>query len=175
MGDMTPRPHDSPESQPRFLADAMLGRLARWLRVLGFDTHYNPMQDDHELVRLADRERRVLLTRDRHLVEHLRPDQGLLLQEEKPLAQLQEVIERCRPPRPAALFTRCLRCNRELVAATAEQRRRVPARAQDLPGPVLYCPACERLYWSGSHTRRMRNRLAATLQLWPQDRQPETR
>lgn len=69
---------------PRFLADAMLGRLARWLRTLGFDTRYDPAIHDPELVALAAAEGCVLLTRDRHLIEHLRPGRALLVTDDAP-------------------------------------------------------------------------------------------
>ncbi len=77
---------DSPPA--RFLANAMLGRLARWLRTLGFDTFYDPAVHDPQLVVLAAAEGRVLLTRDRHLVEHLRPERALLVTHDAPLDQL---------------------------------------------------------------------------------------
>ncbi|WP_445396728.1 Mut7-C RNAse domain-containing protein [Zobellella sp. An-6] len=156
---------------PRFVADAMLGRLARWLRVLDFDTRYEPALDDHRLVALADAEGRVLLTRDRHLVRFLRPEKSLLIAASAPLAQLEEVILACRLGPPPRLFRRCLLCNNPLN----------PARAGDLAGhppplppdgmaPVFQCPGCRRLYWPGSHTRRMREALCRALPGWlPED------
>lgn len=152
---------------PRFLADAMLGRLARWLRVLGFDTRYDPAGDDKELVALADAEHRVLLTRDRHLVRFLRPQRPLLVAAEQPLAQLREVILACRLSPPAELFTRCLLCNQPLQQASAEEAATlVPETARHLPGPVRRCPHCRHIYWHGSHTRRMRETLRRELPDW---------
>jgi uncharacterized protein with PIN domain len=158
---------DVPDPRPRFLADAMLGRLARWLRTLGFDTLYNPAPDDRELVAIAAAEGRVLLTRDRHLVAHLRPERALLITEDAPLAQLRQVVDACGLSPPAAPFSRCAVCNGVLRAATPDEAAtRVPQASRGLPGPVRRCPECGRVYWEGSHTRRMREALARTLPGW---------
>jgi uncharacterized protein with PIN domain len=155
------------QRQHRFLTDAMLGGLTRWLRVLGLDTVYNPAEDDRDLVRLADAEQRVLLTRDRHLVEHLRPTAPLLIQADKPLAQLRQVVEECCLAPPLELFTRCLLCNESLAMVTDEQAlSRVPPEAHKVPGPVRQCPCCQRVYWAGSHTRRMCQSLSDALPEW---------
>lgn len=154
-------------SETCFLADAMLGRLARWLRVLGFDTYFDPEIDDPQLVALAEAERSVLLTRDRHLVTHLRPARALLIIHDAPLAQLRQVIDTCRLDPPNVLFTRCLVCNTLLREATeAEAMDLRPAQARRLPGPVRRCPTCRRVYWPGSHTWRMRETLVEALSGW---------
>jgi uncharacterized protein len=148
--------------EPSFVADAMLGRLARWLRVLGFDTVYDVALHDRELVELAAADHRVLLTRDRHLVTHLRPKRFILVTSDAPLAQLREVLHCCAASPRRALFTRCLVCNTLLREATpAEVRKLVPERARELAGRVLRCPGCGRVFWPGSHVRRMRSTLAA--------------
>ncbi|WP_328189741.1 Mut7-C RNAse domain-containing protein [Marinobacter sp. OP 3.4] len=146
---------------PRFAVDAMLGRLARWLRALGFDTTYSPDIDDHDLVALANREQRILLTRDQHLITFLRPDQGLLLRTGRPLVQLDRVARAFGLSPTDDLFNRCLMCNSRLRAATTNEiATRVPERPRTLPGPFLACPGCGRIYWPGSHVRRMRRELA---------------
>ena len=84
-----------------------------------------------------------------------------------PLEQLRQVVAELRLPAPAALFTRCLLCNVELVPATeAERRAELPPDAQLLPGPVHRCPRCGRIYWMGSHARRMRAALERALPAW---------
>src|SRR5512136_997661 len=79
---------------PRFAADAMVGRLARYLRFLGYDTAYRPDVDDAELVRRAREETRIVLTRDRALVRERKASPALVLQSESALGQLREVVER---------------------------------------------------------------------------------
>ena len=146
----------------------MLGRLARWLRVLGLDTAYDPAMQDPGLVSWAQAEERVLLTRDRPLVAELRPIRALLIVAESPLAQLREVVAAMSLAPRVELFTRCLVCNAELQPATAgEVGTLVPAAALGLPGPVRRCPGCGRVYWPGSHARRMRAALARTFPDWP--------
>ncbi|MBW3571156.1 MAG: Mut7-C RNAse domain-containing protein [Gemmatimonadetes bacterium] len=157
----------SAEPRPRFAADAMLGRLARWLRTLGFDTAYDPAVHDPELVALAAAEGRVLLTRDRHLVAHLRPERAGLITDDAPLDQLRQVVAACALAPPPALFSRCPVCNAQLRPATEDEAATlVPAASRALPGPVSRCPGCARVYWEGSHTRRMRQALSRALPGW---------
>ncbi len=158
---------DAPGPAPRFLADAMLGRLARWLRVLGYDTVYDPLAADETLVAWAAGEGRVLLTRDRRLLRELRPVAALEIGSDVPLEQLRQVVDALALVPPPELFTRCLVCNEVLEPVAAEERDRVlPERARSLPGPVRRCPGCDRVFWPGSHARRMRRALARTLPGW---------
>ncbi len=124
----------------RFAADAMLGRLARWLRLLGFDTTYVPDIHDADLVRDAVAERRILLTRDRGLAREWRVGGIVLVKAEAPMAQLAELDGVFNLARDAALFTRCARCNTRIESVDDRVRR---------------CPECRRLYWAGSHVRRI--------------------
>jgi len=141
----------------RFLADAMLGRLARWLRAIGCDTAQLPVHaPDAEIVALARREDRVLLTRDRHLLRELRPPRGFEVRSDEPLEQLRSVVRAFDIARPAAFFTRCLVDNTPLLEVPhADVAGRIPPLARELPGPVFQCPTCGRVYWRGSHARRM--------------------
>jgi uncharacterized protein len=153
---------DRTAAEERFIVDAMLGRLARWLRTLGYDSIFDPELHDPELVTLAAAENRILLTRDRHLVSHLRPARALLIASDSPMDQLRQVVEECRLRLPRVLFTRCLVCNGILREATAsEVEEMVPERSRELGHPVMFCAACGRIYWRGSHSRRMRAALAA--------------
>jgi uncharacterized protein with PIN domain len=152
---------------PRFLTDAMLGRLARWLRVLGYDTAYDPTATDPALVSRAAAEGRVLLTRDRRLLRELRPGRALEVRSDAPLEQLRQVIAALTLSAPAELFTRCLICNDVLSPVPeAEREAVVPEASRRLPGPVRRCPRCGRVYWPGSHARRMRAALDRALPDW---------
>lgn len=152
----------------RFLADAMLARLARWLRVLGFDTFHDPAVHDHELVRIASEQGRALLTRDRHLLRELRPPHSLEIVHDAPLDQLKQTVTTLALPAPAELFTRCMVCNSLLSdpLPRAEADALVPDGVRGIPGPVRQCPGCLRVYWHGSHTRRMRAAIERTLPGW---------
>lgn len=141
---------------PRFFADAMLGRLARWLRVLGYDTAYDASLDDRTLVDIANREDRILLTRDRHLLRELRPQRAVEITQDAPLDQLAALVNELRLPAPEEVFRRCLLCNTPLDdVPDSEATALLPPAARGLPGPVRRCPTCGRVYWPGSHVRRM--------------------
>jgi len=145
----------------------MLGRLARWLRVLGFDTAYDPSLDDAALVRVTDAEDRVLLTRDRHLLRELRPRRAIEVTSDTPLEQLAALVASLELDAPDELFTRCLLCNTPLEEIpAAEAVTALPPAARDLNGPFRRCPTCGRVYWPGSHVRRMTRALATALPGW---------
>jgi uncharacterized protein len=143
------------------IADAMLGALARWLRVLGLDVAYDPALDDPELVERAVAEGRVILTRDRRLVERRLARNHLLIRSDAVDEQVRQVLEELGiRPDPGRLLGRCLRCNALTEPMTAEDARAVVppwvARTQD---EYRACPVCGRIYWSGSHAERMREKL----------------
>lgn len=146
----------------------MLARLARWLRTLGWDTTLDASLHDAELVRQADAGHRLLLTRDRRLLRDLRPRQALEIRHDAPLQQLHQVVTALALPAPAALFTRCTVCNAALSSPLddAQRLRLLPPDVRDLPGPARQCPACQRVYWPGSHARRMRQAIERTLPGW---------
>jgi hypothetical protein len=145
---------------PRFAADAMLGRLARWLRVLGFDTSWEAHVPDAALVRLALAERRTVLTRDRRLPEEWSLVPVCVLYAEELRGQLAELGPRFGLAAHARPFSRCNRCNEPLEAATPEQvGARVPPRVRTTHHEFLRCPRCERVYWPGTHVARMRELL----------------
>lgn len=154
----------SNDVEPRFAADAMLGRLARWLRILGYDTFYDSAVEDGDLVRRAVAEGRHLLTRDRRLPEEWRIDGCTVLASDDPLEQLRAVLQMlgARPAETAGLFSRCPACNDVLVDADRlETRGSVPLRVWESHEAFSRCPGCGKIYWQGSHTRRIRRRLEA--------------
>jgi len=146
------------ERPPRFVVDGMLGSLARWLRLLGYDADYDNRRDDAELVRLARAEDRVLLTRDRELAAR-RGVQALLVASQaldEQLAQVTAAFPRAAGSGPA----RCSVCNTALVPATPEELAdRLPAYVLQKHRDFRRCPSCDRVYWPGSHWRNMQARL----------------
>lgn len=163
-------PHDSTsaatEGTPDFLADAHLGGLARMLRMLGFDTLYDNGMADREIVELAARERRVILTRDRELLKCREVMRGCFVHARKPEAQLAEVASRYALERRMRPFTLCLHCNLRLDAIdTSAARASVPQRIAQRYTQFMCCPGCRRIFWEGSHWARMRQMLGASLAL----------
>ena len=139
---------------PRFLADEMLGSLARWLRMMGYDTEYSRGLLDGELLALASAEGRVLLTRDRQLAERA-GGRGLLITSVVLDEQLEQVVSafHLNNDRP---MTRCTVCNGELEAVSADAvAGRVPERVLELRDEFFVCPRCGKVYWKGTHWDRI--------------------
>lgn len=147
---------------PRFLADSMLGKLARWLILLGYDARYasRPGQPDLELLEEAHREGRVFLTQDRKIpaVAGLRMVVVTGKRFEDQILQLKAELG-LKPDR-AKLFTRCTYCNEPLTRLTKEEALPlVPPLVRELDTPFFRCAKCRRLYWNGTHTERTIKRL----------------
>ncbi len=158
------RVRHAPLREPRFIADAHLGGLARLLRMLGFDTRYEPGAADELVRRLATNERRVILTRDRALLICRDVTHGCYVHAVKPPEQLREVVQRLQLAARARPFTRCLCCNEPLQAVDkAEVLTAVPPRVAESHQSFTRCPACARVYWPGDHHRRMRAMLCEVL------------
>ena len=141
----------------RFLADAMLGRLARYLRFLGYDVLYLRDIEDREVVRIARKEERILLTRDTELVKTFRIP-NILINSDHVEQQVIQVVSRYPL---SGTRSRCLRCNSELqdVADPCTVRDVVPEHVYHSARSFLRCPGCGSIYWEGSHYSRMRERL----------------
>ena len=153
---------DSKSHAMRFLCDAMLGGLVRWLRAAGYDSVLaEGGWRDRELVDLCARERRVLLTKDRALALAARAAVPVLLLAGRDLDRnARELREGLGVDWQHAPFTRCLVDNAVLEAAEEHHRERVPPTSRRLAEPLRLCPSCGRLYWPGGHVRRMQRRLA---------------
>lgn len=150
---------------PRFVVDTMLGRLARWLRAMGYDTLFPRPAEDRWLLELAATEDRVLVTRDGALAGLAGP-RGCLIRSEQIDRQLAEVVDTLRlSPVPAARLSRCLECNTPVEPRDKHTLRDVvPARVYATRTEFTGCPACGKVYWLGSHTDRIEARLARVLE-----------
>jgi uncharacterized protein with PIN domain len=144
------------EGPPRFLVDQMLGRLAAWLRMLGFDTAYVVDAADSFLVRKANAEQRILVTRDRPLAR-VRAARIFAVTRATLPEQLREVVEGLRlPVRRADLFRRCARCNAPVERVDKEAvRARVPPEAYARHAQFTWCRTCDKVYWPGGHYERV--------------------
>jgi len=150
----------------KFIADAPLGRLVKWLRILGFDTLYYRADPLDKLIERAEREGRIILTRNRRLRERLEGRDFLFITNDKPLLQLREVIQRydIYPGRGGSLFSRCLRCNRLLEEVEkADVVGKVPEYVYQTHDRFLTCGKCQRIYWAGTHLERMEQELKKIL------------
>ena len=148
----------------RFVADAHLGGLARFLRMLGFDTLYRNDFSDEEIRRLAEIERRIVLTRDRELLKCREVVRGAYVRALKPEAQLREVAARFALSGAARPFSLCLACNLPLEkVAKSEIASRVPPQVYVLHERFVRCPGCLGVFWPGSHYERMRAALGPSL------------
>lgn len=161
---MSVEPTGSPASDPamslpRLMCDEMLGRLARWLRLLGVDTACLKGVDDDAILAAAQREGRVLLTRDVALAARM--PGALLVRALEPEAQLREAVQALGlQPDRARLMTRCSLCNAELVrAGRAEAEGHVPEAAFASHEAYWRCPGCRKWYWRGTHAVRIEERL----------------
>jgi uncharacterized protein len=145
-----------PPGEPRFLLDVGLGRLAGFLRMLGFDTDWRNDFADDVLARRSHDERRILLTRDLGVLKRSEVEYGAFPRETHPERQLVEVARRYALVSRMRPFTRCITCNAPLADATpAEVTGHVPERVLATYTRFLRCTGCAHVYWAGSHHARM--------------------
>jgi len=152
----------------KFLVDSMCGGLARWLRILGQDAEYERNADDGELAARALREGRILLTRDRKLLERRAARGGHLVSGEGTMQELLDVVRAFGLPveeGEGRLFSRCLQCNRALnEAPRAEVEGQVPPYVFRTQERFKRCPGCRRVYWAATHRDHVLERLAGLLE-----------
>lgn len=163
VGPLT-RVRATPLRRTRFVADVHLGTLARYLRLAGLDVRWERDARDEELARAAETEERIVLTRDRGLLKRRGVTHGYCVRERAPARQLAEVVRRFDLSRALAPFTRCLRCNGLLAAAAPEEvAAGLPPGVRARHRAFRRCAGCGRVYWEGSHVRRMKRLLEDAL------------
>ena len=141
--------------QVKFAADRMLGRLARWLRVLGQDVIYGRHLSGYGLIHAARAENRLILTRDRGL-KHKQPPKFIFIDSNDYREQLRQVIRECGLSVEAALFTRCLECNGVLQTKSKESvEPLVPPYVFSTQEMFFWCSQCRRVYWPATHHQKM--------------------
>jgi uncharacterized protein with PIN domain/sulfur carrier protein ThiS len=150
------RLRDKPLRQPRFVADANLGQLARYLRLLGFDVLYRNSFTDGEVARCASAEKRIVLTRDRALLQHRIITHGYFVRAVKPREQVKEILARLDLYRDVHPYTRCLRCNGELEDVDKDAvLHQLEPKTRRYYERFRRCQVCGQAYWKGSHFARM--------------------
>jgi uncharacterized protein with PIN domain len=148
----------------KFIVDSNVGRLARWLRIAGFDTVFINDLDDNRLVRLALSEGRVLLTKDTQILKRRVATTDrlkvILIESEEVKAQLRQVVKTLNLGDQIKPFTLCLECNQPLVLREKEDvKELVPLYVFQTQTQYMQCPVCQRVYWRGTHWQRMSREL----------------
>jgi uncharacterized protein with PIN domain len=139
----------------KFAADRMLGRLAKWLRVLGFDVIYGQHLTGYGLIRAARAEARLILTRDRSLKQK-QPPPFIFVDSDHYGDQLRQVIRECGLKPGEGLFSRCLECNAVLQPRNKETvQKLVPPYVYASQDSFSWCPVCQRVYWPATHHEKM--------------------
>lgn len=158
------RLRERPLRDPRFVADGHLGKLARHLRMAGFDTLWGADWDDDLIVERSLRERRAILTRDKAMLRRSEVERGYFVRAVASEAQLAEVVGRFQLEGAMSPFTRCRECNVPLEEVSrAAVLDRLPEKVRELYERFKRCPGCDRVYWEGTHFTRMRGVLQNAL------------
>ena len=148
----------------KFVVDSNAGKLARWLRMMGYDALFFNNIDDTELIDIALKEGRVVLTKDTQLMRRRVVTNGqlkiVLIQNDDSKQQLRQVVEELKLDCRLKQFTRCLECNQSLVPRSkGEVQELVPPYVFRTQTQYMQCPACLRVYWRGTHWQRMKREL----------------
>ena len=145
-----------PLQEPCFILDGHLGKLAAYLRLLGFDAWYRNDADDDELAQISSSENRILLTRDRGLLKRSQVTQGYCVREKSPRKQVVEVVQRFDLTRFAKPYTRCVHCNGLLKSVLKDSIvDRLEPKTKLYYDEFSICQDCDQVYWKGSHFERM--------------------
>ena len=154
----------SPEDSPRFIVDLNCGKLAKWLRMIGYDTKLFDHRDDKYLIHLALTENRIILTRDTQMMQRriiaIGELKALLVTNDDPLRQIQQVVKELGLNFGFKPFSLCLECNRPLEKVSKENvKDRVPPYVYLTQTQYVECPNCHRVYWQGTHWQAMAKKL----------------
>jgi uncharacterized protein with PIN domain/sulfur carrier protein ThiS len=161
--DLAPERHLQPPplAVARFVLDTHLGRLAAYLRMLGFDSLYRNDYEDGELARLSVDDERILLTRDRKLLMRKQLTRGYYVRARQPRQQLLEVLARFDLAGKQRPFTRCMHCNGDIQPVPKETiADHLMPRTRAHYHEFWLCLQCRKIYWQGSHYRRMQHLIA---------------
>jgi uncharacterized protein len=141
----------------RFILDTHLGKLADYLRLLGFDALYRNDYLDQDLARISSTSERILLTRDKGVLKRSEVSHGYWIRETDPQKQILEVVRRYGLEESIIPFQRCMRCNGLLEEIQKEEiKDRLPPKTNEYYNKFNICPSCDQIYWQGSHYQRMK-------------------
>lgn len=148
----------------KFVVDCMLGKLAKWLKILGFDTVYFSKIEDSELLALAQKEGRVLLSRDNGLIEKSRDLKSLFINSEDWKIQVGQVLSAYDLWKDIRTYSRCIECNVQLKELQkAQAKNLVTSFVYEHASSFALCPQCGRVFWKGTHHQDMELKIAKML------------
>ncbi len=148
----------------KFIADNNVGKLARWLRLMGYDTLLLKQKDDRQMIQRALSEDRVVLTKDAQFMKRRLVTSGILraihIKQDDPKLQVQQVVKTLKLDYHLKPFSLCLECNQALLPRGKEEvQNLVPPHVLETQTQYTECPACHRIYWPGTHWRAMVKKL----------------
>jgi len=145
-----------PLRNPMFVADVHLGRLSRYLRMMGFDVVYKNNFNDEEIIHFSLTEKRAILTKDRGILKRNEVTHGYWVRSAKVEEQVKEILERFHLQKVIKEFTRCIECNELLMNIDKEKiMDDLPIKVAQLQNEFHKCPSCKKIYWKGTHYNRM--------------------
>jgi len=152
------------EDTLRFIVDSNVGKLAKWLRMLGYDAVFFDGEDDAYMIDRALKEGRVILPRDTQVMKRGVITSGrlkaILIESDQPEPQVRQVIDTLHIDSQSRLFTVCLECNNPLEERSKEEvEQRVPPYVFQTQQQYIECPVCHRIYWRGTHWQAMLQKL----------------
>lgn len=141
----------------KFVLDVHLGKLARYLRLLGFDTLYERHYSDVQIAEISQEQKRIVLTRDVGLLKNKKITHGFWLRNTDPKLQLKEVVQRLDLSNQFHPFVRCLECNGKIVSIPKESiLEKLPNNTKQYYDDFYQCSDCQRIYWEGSHFQKLK-------------------
>ena len=148
----------------KFIVDTNVGKLAKWLRIMGYDTLFFDGSDDSQMIAIALAEGRVILTKDTQIMQRGIVASGrlkaILIQRDEPERQIHQVIDTLNLDCQFRPFAICLECNQPLVERSKQEvKDRVPPYVFQTQNQYRQCPACQRIYWRGTHWQSMTRKL----------------
>jgi uncharacterized protein len=145
-----------PLRKPKFILDVHLGKLARYMRMLGFDTLYETDYTDEQIVNIASKQRRTILTRDLGILKRNEVTHGYWVRTWNPEEQIKEIIERFDLQKEIKELIRCLECNDLLQKIEKKEiLDRLPGKVRLYHDEFFYCSNCDKIFWKGSHYSKM--------------------
>jgi uncharacterized protein len=155
---------EKPLRNLKFILDVHLGKLAKYLRLCGFDTLFRKELEDQDIISLSLSENRIILTRDIGILKNKQVTHGYWIRSQYPVKQLEEVFMRLDLKNQIRLFVRCMECNDLLLDVSKKEiMDRLLPKTQQFYRRFRKCPGCDRIYWKGSHYERMKKFIESTI------------